>query len=194
MNNELNISFEEIVELQLSFEAYFILWSLYHNKKEYIHKYVEICRKIPTEDIRKLESEGYITIDNSSIVNNIITLNHLHLTAKGKQLFTLPDIDALFDEFRKYYPSRIGGRSLHSDLKRCKALYKKIIGNSIDKHKLLCKCAALYIEEKKRSNSEKYIQLLPSWLHQENYKMYMDDAKKVSEVELVEKESGLDDI
>lgn len=194
MSDELNISFKEVFEKRLSFEAYFILWSLYHKQKEYIHKYVENCRKIPTEDIRKLESEGYIIINNSSIVDNVITIHHLQLTDKGKSLFTLPDIDKLFDEFRKYYPSKIGGRSLHSDLKRCKALYKKIIGNSIETHSLLCKCAALYIEEKKRSNSEKYIQLLPSWLHQENYKMYMDDAKKVSEVELVEKESGLDDI
>jgi len=43
-------------------------------------------------------------------------------------------------------------------------------------HETLCGCAKAYHEEKRRSSSESYMQNLASWLHQENYKQYIEET------------------
>lgn len=183
MLDEFNVSLETCLEKQMSFEAYFIIWCLYNSKEKELTSYVENCRKIPTEEFTSLKDKGYILI--TPIYNEEGKLQiHFHsikLTKLGKEVFEIQSFNDLFEEFRTYYPKTGGkNRKLQLDLKRCRALYKKAINNDIDKHKLICLCARLYYEEKQRTNGQDYLQLMATWLHQENYEGYMEEAIKIS--------------
>lgn len=181
MNEEFNVKIETLFINNLSFEGYFILWCLNYKDETKLLSYVKNCRKIPTEIFRLLESKGYISI-SKELQDDKITYSSLKLLDQGKRLFNVQDFETLFNELRECYPKEAGksGRKLHLDLKRCRALYKKIIGNDLDLHELICKCAKLYHTEKIRSNSEDYMQLLATWLHQQNYEQYIDEARKIS--------------
>lgn len=202
MKEEFNVSLKTLFEKQLGFEAYFILWCLYNKQKEQLIDYVAQCRKIPTEEFYKLKDKKLITIGETNASLNspnvgVITYEHLKLTKLGLEVFELQNFDVLFNEFRNAYPSVVGDRftrrRLHTDLKRCKNLYKKIINDDIELHNKMCKCAMLYHEEKRRSGSEMYMQNLVTWLHQENYLPYMEEAGKVDSIKKGGN-SSLDDI
>lgn len=174
---EIIINFEKLVEYKIGVEAYFILYCLEYNKHKEILSYVKNCKKISLSVFEELEQKNYIIINRAMTVDDKITFEALKITKEGKQLFTVKNIDVMFDEFRLHYPRKtMDGRTLHLDLKRCKTLYKKIVGNDEQMHETLCKCAKAYHEEKKRSGSENYMQNLATWLYQENYKQYIDDV------------------
>lgn len=199
MTDEFNVSLETCLEKKIGFEAYFIMWCLYNSKEEDLLKYVEVCKQIPTEEFISLQEKGYLIIvpiyDDKGKLQ--IHFHSMKLTKSGKDLFEVADFNTLFEEFRTYYP-KTGGkdRKLQLDLKRCRALYKKAISNDIDRHKLLCICAKLYYEEKQRTNGQDYLQLMATWLHQENYEGYMDEAIKISnnEYKITTNEGNVDRI
>lgn len=189
MKDKFNVNLDILVSNGLSFEGYFILWCLITNEESTLLNYTRNCRKIPTEIFNLLEQQQLITINRQQITDNNITYNSLKITQSGKQLFNVQDFDKMFEEFRQSYPTKAGisGRRLHLDLKRCKTLYKKIIGTDAKLHEAMCNCAKLYAIEKRRTNSEVYMQNLATWLHQENYTDYLEEAQKV---ELISEEGG----
>ena len=156
--------------------------------------------KINTELLKDLNSKGYIQINTSDFTKIYYEL--LSLSEKGVETVRKAEerlaceakssqdgessessqplvglnTESNFESFRKFYPNRVlqgpGYRNLHSDLKRCKKLYDKLCMET--SHDILCKCAELYIEDCRKSNT--YIQNLATWLHQENYKNYLNDA------------------
>lgn len=179
MNQEFNVNFESLIFNKLTFEEYFILWCLHYKNDTLLLKYVQNCRQIPTEIFNKLENKHFILI-NRDLDSLEITFNSLKITNSGIDLFKIQSFDTQFKELRESYPMEVGNtrlkRRLHSDLKRCRTLYKKILDDNPSLHSLICKCARLYHEEKKRSNSEMYMQSFVTWLHQQNYEQYMQDA------------------
>lgn len=194
MENKFKIDIDVLLENELNMEGYFILWCLFHKEELLLVTYVNKCRKIPTEIFDDLQERQLLTITRQTKDDNI-SYKMLAITSKGKTLFEVVNIDELFNKFREFYPKKAGtqGRALHLDLKRCKSLYKKIIGNKIEKHDLLCKCATLYHLEKQRLGSEVYMQNLASWLYQGNYEEYMHDARN-TKVELIKEEGHSEDI
>jgi hypothetical protein len=183
---ELQIKLDKLIQYELSFEAWFILYCLFNNNEKILIDYIQNCRKIPTEIFNLLEERQLITINRQQLQDNKIVYSLLKITKEGKSLFELPNFDQMFEELRQIYPKRVGGkldgRPLHSDLKRCKVLYKKIINDDVELHKKICKCALMYHQEKLRTNSEIYMQSLPTWLHQENYKQYIDEVDNYNEI------------
>lgn len=185
------MNIETIVSFKLGFEAYFVLLCVYEKNNDLMMSYVSNCKKINTEIFNQLTIDGYIEI--SYLKNNPnIFLNNISLTDKGKLIFESQmnnhPVSSSFEEsavrnfenFRNNFPKsvKIGkiSRQLHTDLKRCKKLYTEIINEGV-LHEDLCRCARLYIKEKVESNSEKYIQLLATWLHQRNYEAYIDEKE-----------------
>lgn len=184
------IDIKAVVSLKLGFEAYFVLLCVYEKNNDLMMDYVSNCKKINTEIFNELTTQGYITI--SYLKNNPnIFLERISLTDKGKLIFESQNNHPIgcsseqsmvknFDDFRNNFPKsvKIGkvSRQLHTDLKRCKKLYNEIIDEGI-LHEDLCRCARLYIKEKVESQSEKYIQLLATWLHQRNYEAYIDEKE-----------------
>ncbi len=181
MNDNLTINLSTLISSNLSLEAYLILWCLHTKNEELMLEYIRNCRKIPTEIFDLLEQQQYITIQRQQIKDNKITFNSLNITTLGKNLFTIKDIDRLFEELKQSYPATVGNklnkRRLHTDLKRCKALYKKIINDDLELHENICKSAIMYHQEKLKTGSEIYMQNLATWLHQENYNQYLEEAK-----------------
>lgn len=172
------VNIKDLLTLRLGFEEHFILYCLYKKDKKLITSYTNECKKINTEIFKKLATEGYLLINNQKDSN--IHFEYLSLEEKGRLLFDNSDIGGCssthFEEFRNNYPSSTkGGRRLHSDLSRCRKLYKEITKEI--SHEVLCKCARLYVQEKKKTNSEDFIQSLPTWLHQHNYEQYIDDVE-----------------
>lgn len=195
MNTKFNVDLNIIISNQISLEAYFILWCLFNKDEVTLLEYTRNCRKIPTEIFNLLEQQQLITIKKQQIQDNKITFNSLNITKQGSSLFEKHDFDKLFEELRESYPKVAGktGRKLHQDLKRCKALYKKIINDDISLHKLICKCAIMYHQDKLKTGSEDYLQLLPTWLHQENYNQYIEDAK-LADLKPFEEQSNITSI
>ncbi len=184
MTEEFTINIETLIINKLSFEAYFILWCLNFKNEALLLNYINSCRKIPTEIFNDLETRELITIDKTLVINNKITYSSLHINASGRNIFSIQNFDIMFEELRNSYPKEVGPdkRKLHLDLKRCKALYKKIIGTDTKLHTLICNCAKIHHNEKKRSNSEIYMQNLATWLFQKNYEQYFDDAKNYNQI------------
>lgn len=184
MTEEFTINIETLIIHNLSFEAYFILWCLNFKNEDLLLNYIRSCRKIPTDIFNDLEDKDYIIIDKSLVSDNRITYASLYIKDSAKSLFNIQNFDIMFDELRSSYPKEVGPekRKLHLDLKRCKALYKKIIGTDTNLHILICNCAKIHHNEKKRSNSEIYMQNLATWLFQKNYEQYFDDAKNYNQI------------
>lgn len=179
MTGKFNVNLDILISNNLSLEGYFILWCLNTKNESSLLDYTRSCRKIPTEIFDILEQQQFITIARQQLQDNKITYSSLTITQSGKQLFDVQDFDKLFEELKEAYPKTAGktGRRLHQDLKRCKVLYKKIINDNIELHKNICKSALIYHQEKLKTNSEDYLQLLATWLHQENYNEYLEEAK-----------------
>jgi|GEM_PF-5056032 hypothetical protein len=184
--NSLLINVDKIIEEGIGLEAYFIIHCIYTNDKDLLFDYVNKCKKINTNVFLQLESDGYILIKDRKSDNIYYEL--LSLTDRGNQvaLYALkslsPKSESNFDEFRQCYPNRVkkgaGTRPLHTDLKRCKSLYDKLLMETT--HSILCKCAKLCHNEAIRSNSEEYMQNLPTWLHQRNYMIYADECENLN--------------
>ena len=195
------IDIKTLVSLGLGFEAYFVLFCLYNNDNDLMLSYIRNCKKVNTEIFKGLESDGYLTIDYKKDDSNIY-FNNLTLLEKGKLIFKVfnshhPASSELlatdessvrnFEDFRNNYPKAIKRngktiRQLHTNIKRCRQLYEGIIKDGIS-HEDLCRCARLYIKEKRDSNSDTFIQLLETWLHQRNYEAYIDEKEYIDQGE-----------
>ncbi len=191
MNNQIDIN--KIIENKIGLEAYLILYSLYTNNKQIITNYTQSCKKINTEIFRKLEEDNFITINNE--VDEKIYYELLSLTEHGSELVQgclhqgakkhSHILENNFEEFRKSYPlivkNGINTRRLHTDLKRSKSSYDKLLLETT--HDILCKSAKLYHNEMIKSGSEYYMQNLSTWLNQANYKQYLEEAIKTNQID-----------
>lgn len=183
--NKLDIS--KVIESGLSFDAYLILYCLHKNNEELLVAYITKCNKINLSVFHQLTTDGYISMVDSTEVY----FHTIELTKKGELLFDsqngcMPSGDVDFEEFRNNYPAVVKEgykvRRLHSNLKRCKQLYSKLLEETT--HDVLCKCARLYAKEAERSGSKMYMKALETWLNQRDYQQYLND------VEVPEMEGG----
>lgn len=188
MNEEFNVNVGDLITNQLSLEGYFILWCLNSKNDVTMLRYTRNCRKIPTQIFLDLEQKELISINRENLPEDILTFQALKLTEKSKQLFEVPDFEVLFSELREAYPKQVSTtkRKLQTDINRCRTLYKKIIGNNIELHEKICKCAKLYYNQTVRAGSENFIQALPAWLHQRNYEQYLDEVNKYDKIDEVQ--------
>lgn len=220
MTNTMNVDVNKLIEYKMTLEEYFVLFCLFTSDKKLITSYVKSCKKIDTEIFKSLESRNLIIINKTLATQGKIYYELLSLTEQGKNIVLstfygschpslagqsehgmvvkTPISVGNFEEFRTFYPSRVmrGSvvlRRLHGNLKKCKATYEKLLLETT--HDILCKCAKVYHNEKKKSNSEEYMQNLETWLNQKNYLLYIDEAKKLGKMNNQEEgESNLDAI
>lgn len=216
----MNVNLDKLIEYKLAFEELFVLYCLFISNKKLITSYVNSSKKIDTGIFKSLEQKNLIIIDKTLDTQGKIYFELLSLTEKGKDIVLSvvkhegnPSIAGQtsiistvkspisvnnFEEFRACYPSKVmrGNvvlRRLHGNLKKCKATYEKLLLETT--HDMLCKCAKVYHNEKKKSNSEEYMQNLETWLNQKNYLLYIDEAKKLDNMNNQEEgESNLDAI
>ena len=192
---------QKVINLNIGFESFFVLYCLYHKDKTLIYEYVTKCKKINTEIFKSLESDGYLLIDDPEQTNKI-TFELLSLTEKGFNLIRLNDMVlsdpathnsvSNFEGFRKFYPTLVKDglkeRRLQGNVKRCKALYDKLLAETT--HDILCKCAEIYTNIHKKSGDSIYMQNLETWLNQKTYQLYLEDVEKETNNQVEEDQSA----
>lgn len=178
------VSFEFLLEKELSLDCWFILYCLSTNKRELLIEYTEKCSKIKTVHFETLANRGYLILRDKSN----ITLNSIRLTEAGKALIldnNKEDItfEECYQQLRDTYPIKVPGengtwRRLHGDLARCKKLYKRILttNEGIDQqmHKSVLKAICVQINEYTKAKKLPFMQNLVTYLHQQNYLQYFD--------------------
>ncbi len=181
------MSVERVVEInvrmlfksKLSIESYCILQWLTRSQRDLIEDYVKSYGKIDKFRFEELIELGYITIEN---LNNII-FDQIKVNKAGIEVIGIEELDynRLFKELREVYPKKGGIRGLHTDLPRCRKLYKELI-TSEEMHRKILNCTRLYVKSHKQAGKMEFIQALPAYLHQRNYEQYLDDIGDNEEV------------
>lgn len=178
----------------LSFEDYFLLYSLNYGERDTFLSYVKTVKPIETKRLERLKE--LLWIDYKTEPGGSILFDSIKITDKAKDLFPqqISSFEDCFSELKKVYPKSVGDRKLHLDNKRSEVLYKKAImkNNIVDvtKHKLILKCIEQYVKKQAKSGGLPYLQALPTFLQQQNWEAYIEEASKEKDVTI--SESGVD--
>lgn len=190
----IEFSLKKLEENLLSFEDYFLLYSLKYGKRDAFLSYVKKIKPIETKRLERLQELNWITFHKQT--DGSILFDSIKLTDKSNNLFPkqTTTFEECFTELKKVYPKTVGDRVLHLNNKRSKELYKKTIVKNeivdIPKHKLILKCVDLYVKKQAKSGGLLYLQALPTFLNQQNWEAYMEEASK--EQDVVISDSGVD--
>lgn len=183
----MEVDLERIIELKLNIEGYLILYSLYNKQEKLLENYcMKIKNKIPTSVFKQLVDEKYLVFKGNG---EEYTIDNIELTDKfEEEVLGLEDIktitfDVAFQQLRECYPKKTpGGRILHQDLDRCKKLYRGVIckmGKALDEelHSLILQCVNFIVNQKKKTNSLDYLQMLPTFLSQRNWETVREEVE-----------------
>lgn len=188
----MEVNLNKLIGLKIPLEGFMIMHLLHSEEREILSSYVVNVRKIPTEVFQDLVNKGYLI--NSSEDPASFTIDSIELTDKFKsEILKVPSVkgvtfDQAFEQVREHFPSKVtdpagGVRRLQSDIDRCKKLYKAVIISSgeVDEelHKLILLCIDLEKSERVRSRSVQYWKLLPTYLSQKGWEVYMEDVKEL---------------
>ena len=192
LNETVELDLGNLVDMQLSLDAWLVLYCVVNKNKNLLERYVTSVKPINTEVFKRLKLDGFLEYNDSEK----ITFSQLSATPKTSILFVnkqdeqKQQFEELFAELRNVYPKRVPAengttRPLHGDLARCKKLYHKIIhtkfGYDITLHKRILEAIKANILEAEKSRRLQYLQNLATYLHQQNYIQYFDVkvAKKI---------------
>lgn len=193
VNEILNIDLSKLLKTNLSLEAHFILNCIQKDNQELLEEYVNKCGKFDKLVFNKLQENSFI---EKLEENEDITFTKLRLTKKSIDYLGFDKLDhkRFFKELLETYPKSIkvlkGRRQLQQNSIGCRKLYKSII-DSEEKHKLILKCVKLYFKDLENSNNIQYAQLLHSWLYQQNYESYLEEASKLQDIPTNEDNYGI---
>lgn len=177
------IESKKILNSGLSIQAYFVLYCIAYGMQSLIEDYVEQNGKIDKSDFKILKEKGYLEIKGDEI-----TFKNLKITDKTNELFEISkvlDHKRFFQELKDTYPKRVKigkrSRSLHQDMENCEKKYRQLI-DSEEFHKKILLCVKAYVKELEDSGRLEFIQMLPTWINQKNYQVYIDDIDSIDEM------------
>lgn len=184
----MDINIEKLIKNKLSLEGYFILHCLYNEEDYILTNYVKNINKIPTKIFVDLVNGGFLI--SKSLTE--FRIEDIEVTDKFRDEFLLSDVSSTltfeqaFEQLREKYPSKVTEgkaiRRLHGDVLRCKRSYESIICKhkvvNEQLHNTILQCIDYEINEKTKSRSLYYMQMLSTWLNQKSYEQYIDDVKR----------------
>jgi len=185
-----------LIENDLSFEEYCILYCYVYNKVDVLESYSLGRNMLP---VFKLKEKGYLNIKPQSMriqdatptnkgtafIKNLVD-SYTDQKADNPLLAdeNLLDLaeDIYGEEFKKFFTTypvkvrRINGRedNLREGKKEIKQLYLTTIQRSKITPQRLQKILELYIQEKKRTGSAAYLKSLRNWLKQDVWRDVLD--------------------
>jgi len=174
---EFNVN--QLIVNKLTFEEYFLLFCIKYSHEGILISYVKNVSQYPDEVFEKLQEQGFLNYARNE--NGDILFRSLKLGDKAVTLFPLNNqsFEVCFAELKQTYPKKFGERVLHLDNARCIELYKKAIINNgvvdLEKHNLIIKCIKLEVEKRTNTGQLKFMQALPTYLHQKNWEPYIDE-------------------
>lgn len=185
----MEVNVEKLIEKSLSLEGFFILYSLFNEEEELLSRYCKSSvYKIPTRVFQQLVDEKYITIKGNDTkefrIDNMELTDKFKLEILGLKNLKSISFDKAFEQLRQHYPTKTpNGRRLHQDVERCKRLYKNVICPlgvmNEELHSFILQCINFIIEQKRRSKSEDYLQLLSTFLQQKNWESVQDEVEEL---------------
>ena len=174
---------ERMINFKLSLEGLFILDCLYNEDSETITNYVNNVNLIPEQVFLNLIKDGWLT----STGTRYFTLKNIEITEKYQvEYLAIPitkniTFDDAFVQLRLAFPKIAGtsGRRLQSNIDKCKVLYKKAIFSTghLDEelHNKILQCIKYEIKIRTTSRNLEYFQLLPTWLGQKTWEIYLEE-------------------
>jgi len=187
----MKVDLGKVLSLKLSLEGYFVLYCIYNKEGDILLNYVSNVNKIPSLVFKSLIDDGYLIYFGEPSVSPKYNLDNIKLTDKYQKVVlgvtNLKNIsfDDAFQQLRDHYPSKAGlsDRRLHSDLIRCQNLYKTaIVKNGVvneELHSVILQCINYEINLRHKNKSLEYLKMLPTWLSQKDWEMYIDDVEKL---------------
>ena len=180
------IDIGNLMNTDLSIEAYFVLHCISKNLQETIEAYVKKNGKIDKSVFQMLIKNDWLKLDGEGF-----TFENLKATDKTSKLFYVKPAEVLdhkrfFHELKEAYPSmaKFNGkvRRLHQDLEGCERKYRAAV-DSEELHQKIVKCVKMNIKEllHKDGNLE-FMPLMSTWINKKNWQTYLPDIDKFAEV------------
>ena len=123
--------------------------------------------------IKQNEFDELISKEILDKTSNLDQPESIELTTAFEEEFKKISLD-YFDEFLEVYPSSVirpdGTKGFtKNNPKKCRQIYKTIVGNNKDKHKHLIDCLNAELEDRMLSNNMAYLKTMSNWLSQEGW-------------------------
>lgn len=175
----IEINVLQLIDNKISFEEYFLLFCIKYSHKDVLINYVKNITPFEDKIFEKLQEQGFLNYALND--SGEILFSSLKLGNRAVTLFPLINqtFEECFAELKQTYPKKYGDRILHLDNARCIDNYKKAIVTNgvvnIEKHNLIMKCIKLEVEKRTKTGQMKFMQALPTYLHQKNWEPYIED-------------------
>jgi hypothetical protein len=156
-------------KLNLTLNQYVFVFGLLACKKDTI-KLTKQQQIITDADIQHLKTKGYIT-EESTLTNE---LENIHFTTEFKQKVASPE--NFFEEFFEIYPTSVtrpdGSKDyLKGNIKKCRDVYKKTVGNDEAMHSHIIQCLKAEIKQKEQQRNMRFMKKMYNWLSQEEWRI-----------------------
>lgn len=107
-----------------------------------------------------------------------------HIIRERFSSTTISSFDQMWSELLSHFPLKVytngGVRPLRAKdpnaaaNKTARTKYQKYIKDSVVKHKEVIRCLQIELDERKRTNSLSYMQMLSTWVNQHTWEKYQD--------------------
>ena len=161
----MEVNIEKLIELKLSLEGYFVLWSLYNEQGACLSRYCKSSiHKIPTRVFEQLVDEKYIDFkgDKDFTLDNMTLTDRFKLEVLGLKDLKATSFDVAFQQLRECYPTKTP-----SPL--------GVVDEEL--HSVILQCINYIVNQATKAKKLDYLQMLPTFLAQKNWETVKDDVE-----------------
>lgn len=158
----IEIDTDTLKKLKLSANQLICLKLLLEEDQKLYQKFIAVSPMTEAE-IEDLINKKYVTKENDKL---IVTEKFINLIETKNS----------FDEFYDMYPVYVlrsdGSKDyLRTDLRRCRTMYKKLVGKSIARHKHIIECLKAEIQYKINTGNLMFMKRMPKWLASDDWQI-----------------------
>lgn len=151
-----------------------VFLSIVENESKIDQDVLEIISRIDKTSIQDLINRNLLTeVTSDDGYTFELTDEFFELTRKKKNMFT-----EFYDAYPVYITRKDGTKDyLRTNLKRCEAQYKKIVGKNRLKHEHIMECLKYDISEKMKTGKIGYMKRMWNWLTSCEWEVYEEQMK-----------------
>lgn len=165
----------------LSLNQLILLHLVLNNNQKTIKDVTAIVSQVSNNEIQDLIERGYLTQN--------VTLKNVTLKETEKLINIVKGDEDYFNEFKILFPTIVyrpdGTKGfLHSNSKKCKDYYNKLIKNDYLKHQHIMDCLKKEIEDKTINGKMGFMKTMWKWLTNHEWENYEDNEETIVKEEL----------
>lgn len=120
-------------------------------------------------DFNNLIERGIVSEDSE-----LVDCENIKLTKEFEKKYKEMSKDDFFEEFLEIYPKYVtrpdGLKSfIRNNPKKCRQLYKQLVGNDRDKHRHIMKCLLYEVNDRELTGQMCWMKTMNNWLTQEGW-------------------------